>query len=160
MILPAVLGRAAALLFAAFFVLALAAERTLAQDPELEARVQQLHANYIAAVTTGDQDAFVALFTDDAVIMPGFGGTFEGTQGVERFFEESGPVESLEIRSELVERIGDVILDIGSFQATFPPEADVPELEGEYVVLSREENDELLIHRFVYFAPRQPPVPQ
>jgi uncharacterized protein (TIGR02246 family) len=159
MTMPALMGRAAAVLLAAFFALTLAAGGALAQDPELEARIQQHHANYIEAVTTGDREAFVALFTEDAVVMPGFGGTFEGTQGVERFFEETGPVQSLEIRSELVERVGDYVLDIGAFQATFPPEAEVQELAGEYVVLSREENDELRIHRFVYFAPRQPPQP-
>lgn len=151
MSLSGISSRVAFVPLAAVFALALNLGGAVAQDAELETRLEQRHDEYIRAATVGDADAFLGMFSEDAVVMPVTGGTFEGTEEIRRYFNEAGQFESLEIESTRAERMGDVIVDIGTFEGSFKGE----DVRGEYVTLAHDEDGKIMIDRLVSFMPRE-----
>lgn len=137
----------------------LAAGLAAAQDADLAAQVEAAQERYSAAWTAGDADALVELFTEDAVMWPVFGGVHEGREAIRRFFEEGPQPESFELSSERAERIGDFVVNVGTFSAAMPAEAGGP-MEGEFVVIAREEGGELLLHRLFAAPAREGPRPR
>jgi uncharacterized protein (TIGR02246 family) len=135
--------------------LLLAAGLASAQDAGLDAQVEAVQQRYSEAWTASDADAMAELFTEDALMWPALGGVHEGREAIRRFFEEGPQPESFELRSERAERIGDFVVNVGTFSAAMPAEAGGP-MEGEFVVIAREEGGELLLHR-LFAAPRRAP---
>lgn len=130
-----------------------AASLAAAQEADLDAQVEATQQRYSEAWTAGDADAMAELHTEDAVMWPAIGGMHEGRDAIRRFFQEGPQPERFELISERAERIGDFVLNVGSFSAAMPAEAGGP-LEGEFVVIAREVDGELLLHR-VFGAPRR-----
>jgi len=56
-----------------------------------------------------------------------------------------------------VSRIGDVIVDQGTFSITLPPQAGGITIPGAYIALMGEAEGGLKIHRQVVFPTRRPP---
>jgi uncharacterized protein (TIGR02246 family) len=137
----------------------LAAGLASAQDADLAAQVEAAQERYSAALTAGDADAMVELFTEDAVMWPALGGMHEGREAIRRSFEEGPQPESFELSSDRAERIGDLVVNVGTFSAVMPAEYGGP-MQGEFLVIAREEEGELRLHR-VFAAPaREGPRPQ
>jgi uncharacterized protein (TIGR02246 family) len=130
-----------------------------AQDADLAAQVEAAQERYAAAWTAGDADAMAELFTEDAVMWPALGGVHEGREAIRTFFQEGPQPESFELRSDRAERLGDFVVNVGTFSAAMPAEYGGP-MQGEFLVIAREEEGELLLHR-VFAAPaRDRPRPQ
>jgi uncharacterized protein (TIGR02246 family) len=136
-----------------------AAGLATAQDADLAAQVEAVQERYSAAWTAGDADALAEMHTDDAVMWPAIGGMHEGREAIRTFFQEGPQPESFELRSDRAERIGDLVLNVGTFSAAMPAEYGGP-IEGKFLVIAREADGELLLHR-VFAAPaRDRPPPQ
>lgn len=128
-----------------------------AQDSDLDARIDEAQQRYEEAWTSGDADALAEMHTEDAVMWPASGGMHEGRDAIRGYFEQGPQPESIDIKSERAERIGDLILDVGTFSATMPAEAG-GQMEGEYVVIAREIEGELRLER-IFAGPRREPSP-
>jgi len=110
--LPALAG-------AAVFAAGLAA----AQDADLDARIEEAQQRYEEAWTTGDIDALVELHAEDAVMWPFDGGMHEGRDAIRGYFEDNPRPESFDVRSGRTERIGEFILNVGTFTGAMPADA-------------------------------------
>lgn len=153
-------GRAAALSVAAFLAVSLAGQSAGAQDADLEAQVEAAQQRYEEAWTGGDVDALVELYTEDAVMWPFSGGMHEGRQAIRGFFEDNPRMESFDVRSVRTERLGDFVVNVGTFTGSMPAEAGGGSVEGEFVVIAREEGGELLLHRLFAAPAREGPRPR
>jgi uncharacterized protein (TIGR02246 family) len=127
-----------------------------AQDQALQEQVEDLQSRYEQAWIAGDADTLASLFTDDAIFWPVSGGSFESRDAIREALEQDAQPQSAEIRSTHTERVGNLILDVGTFAITLP-EAQGGAIEGEYIVLAEETDGGLSIHRLIGFPPRQPP---
>ena len=144
--LPALAG-------AAVFAAGLAA----AQDADLDARIEEAQQRYEEAWTTGDIDALVELHAEDAVMWPFDGGMHEGRDAIRGYFEDNPRPESFDVRSGRTERIGEFILNVGTFTGAMPADAGGAPMQGEYVVIARESDGALQLHRVIAFPPRREP---
>jgi ketosteroid isomerase-like protein len=151
-------GRAAAVSIAASLAVSLAGPSAGAQDADFEAQNEAAQQRYEEAWTGGDVDALVELYSEDAVLWPFSGGMYEGRDAIRGFFQDNPRMESFDLRSERTERVGDFVLDVGTFIGAMPADAGGGPVEGEYVVIAREEDGELKLHR-LFAAPRRQ-VPQ
>ena len=127
-----------------------------AQNDDLQAQVEDLQSRYEQAWTAGDAEALAGLFTEDAIFWPLGGGSFEGRDNIQQAMQQEPTPETADIRSTRTERIGDMVLDVGTFSATLP-EAQGGAVEGEYVVIVNETGDGPAIHRLIAFQPRRAP---
>jgi ketosteroid isomerase-like protein len=125
-----------------------------AQAADLEARVDQAQQRYEEAWTGGDADTLAELHSEDAIVWPPTGGVHEGRDAIRSYFEEAPRPQSIDIRSEMTERLGEFILDVGTFTGTQAADAGGGPLEGEYVVIARESEGELQLYR-VFAGPRR-----
>jgi ketosteroid isomerase-like protein len=129
-----------------------------AQDGDLQTRIEEVQQRYEEAWTGGDVEALVELHTEDAVVWPASGGVHEGRDAIRRYFEEAPRPASMDIRSERAERVGDVIVDVGTFTGRLGADAGGGPLEGEYLVIARESDGEVRLER-LFAAPRRQPPP-
>ena len=135
----------------------IAASLASAQEADLEGPITELQQRYEEAWTGGDIDALARLHTEDALLLPAEGGTHQGREAIRAYYEAAPQPETFEITSQRTERIGDAILDVGTFAGTLPEEAGGEAIEGGYVVIAREDGGELRVHRLVAFPTRQRP---
>lgn len=135
----------------------LAGSMAAAQDAEVGPQVAELERSYEEALMAGDYGAVAALYAEDALYSPFFGGIVEGREGVQGFYEEAG-LASADIRPVRSERVGEgLVLILGNVTATLKEEAGGDALEGEFVVLAQEGEDGLRIRSLTVFPLRQPP---
>lgn len=137
------------------FLFAIAAAS--AQDEDLEAQVLEIQKQYADGWMAGDVEAMANVFTDDAVYWPETGGVFEGKDAIRGQLAmevEQGIPTSVDIKSSRVERLGETIVDVGTFSANIE---SIGEIRGEYVVLGEETADGIRVHRLIAFPPREAP---
>lgn len=153
------LGSIAAVLASAMLLVSPAA----AQDQALQQQVEDLQSRYEQAWVAGAADTLASLFTEDAILWPMSGGSFEGRDAIRDALREEPQPQSAEISSTHTERMGDLVYTVGTFSITLPEEpgeAQAGAMEGEYVVVTEESDDGLAIRRLVAFparhAPQQP----
>lgn len=135
------------------FALLLAIASAGAQDQELQANLEEAHSQYEHAWTAGDADALAGLFTEDAVFWPADGGVFEGREQIREALQEGPNPTSAEIRARRIERIGDLVLDVGTFTIILPDTQG--RMEGEYLALAEDTEEGIRILRLIGFPPRQ-----
>ena len=150
-----IVGPIAAVLASAVLLVSPAA----AQDQALQQQVEDLQSRYEQAWVAGDADTVASLFTEDAILWPVSGGSFEGRDAIREAVGADAQPQSAEISSTHTERVGDLVFDVGTFSITLP-EAQGGAMEGEYAVLAEETDDGLSIRRLIGFparsAPQQP----
>lgn len=129
-----------------------------AQQDQLEAEIADIQTRYEQAWTGGDADALADLFTADAVLWPFSGGSFEGREQIRQALQSDPTPTAAEIGSNRTERIGDLVVDIGTFTFELPEQGGT--VEGEYVAVLEESDDGLKLHRLAAFPPRRPPQEQ
>ena len=104
----------------------------------------------------GDFEGLTALFKKDAVMMPVDGGTFDGAEAIVKAHEAAFKPKSFEARSVRTERVGDMILNVGTVKLDLPDGEGGGSMEWEYVVLLEQGADGLKIHRLISFPTRRP----
>ncbi|MCW5713433.1 MAG: nuclear transport factor 2 family protein [Bauldia sp.] len=125
-----------------------------AQETRTEERIEAVQSRYEAASVAGDVDAFVGLFTADALYMPVFGGAYAGADAIRSFAATAGRPASLDIRSVAWRWAGELILDVGTFTLVLPPQAGGGTIEGEYTAIVQEVDGDLRLLQLVTFPPR------
>lgn len=160
MAMPAVFARPiAVMLFAGCFSVSSALAPAATPEPDVNSKVMATQQQYVSAWTSGDVDALVELFTEDAVYWPASGGRIEGREEIRRHFESAPPPSAADISSAHTEEIGELVFDVGTVTVTLPPEAG-GEFQGEYVVIAEQTGDGLRIRRLIGFPRRETPQPQ
>ncbi len=127
-----------------------------AQDADLEAQAAEAHAQYAEFLSDGNVDGLLDLFSDDATLRPVSGGQYTGSAEIRQALEAQPTPTEATIEGVHLERMNGVIVDIGTFSLTMPPEAGGEEMDGEYVAILADDADGLSIQHLISFPKRQP----
>lgn len=128
-----------------------------AQQADLETQVADLERRYEESVAAGDWQGVAALYAEDAIYAPLYGGLIEGRDGIASFYEQSGTT-ALDLRPSRTEMIGETgVLSLGTFTVTLPGEAGEMEVEGEYVTIGEVGENGLQLRSANIFPMRQMP---
>lgn len=125
----------------------------VAQD-SIAARIDEAQVRYEQASVSGDAPAMRALFTEDALYMPLFGGMFSGGDAIEGYFGNAPAPASLDIVSSHWEWAGDYIIDVGTFTLVVPPQGGGATITGEYTAVVEEIDGAFLLRHLATFATR------
>ena len=132
--------------------MATSSNTTLAQD------IQDVQQRYMDALRRGDLDALVALFTEDAVLMPVTGGTYQGTDAIRHFYEQlRNAGGDLKIASTRTDDLGSYIFDTGTVTGTLRTGEGEATIRAEYITLAKKIDGDLKIYRLASFMRQQPP---
>ena len=97
----------------------------------LQQTVDRTRAQHVAAVNAGDVDAATSLFAPDAVFLPPGSPALEGTAAIRTWFTQvfgGFRIKDFSLQPSGAEPGGDVILEYGSWKATFQPKDGSPDL--------------------------------
>lgn len=106
--------------------------------------IEETNLKFGEAVRQGDAAALVALYTDDATLLPPDSDMIEGRQGIEAFW--SGGLQ-MGIKNAVLTTVdvfgsGDLAYEIGKAAITIQPEGQEPiEMKGKYVVVWKQTDD-------------------
>lgn len=109
------------------------------------ADAERVREKEAAAVNSGDIEGFMAIFTDDAVIMPPNLAPICGKDNIRRFnrqfFEEL--TTQITIKSEEVVVCGEWAFDRGTFEVTFTPKSGGEPVQdsGKYIYILKQQPD-------------------
>jgi len=121
-------------------------------DPDVAARDGILETNqrFITSFAAQDAAALVALYTDDAQLLPPHSDVIEGADNITAFWQgafETGlagaGLETLEVDNE-----GDTAIEVGHYTLTARDGAVAD--EGKYVVVWKRIEDRWYIHRDIW----------
>ena len=119
----------------------------------LQQAVDRTRAQHVAAVNAGDVDAATSLFAPDAVFLPPGAPALEGTAAIRAWFTQvfgSFRIKDFGLQPSSAEPGGDVIIEHGSWKATFQPKDGSPDLPagGTYLtVYTRQADGSVLMVR-------------
>jgi uncharacterized protein (TIGR02246 family) len=116
----------------------------------VRSRIEEVNAQFGAAVSRGDTAAVTALYTDDAVMLPPNAEIVRGKQAIKGLFDgmmQQMGIPQLTLETNEVEEIGDTANEIGQYTLKFQPAggesvADI----GKYVVIWKREGDDWKLH--------------
>lgn len=114
-------------------------------SPEDSAAVRQLGVTYAQAVLTGNVDAVVALYTEDAVEMPPNTPVRMGLTAIRAGYEgEQGIAQAFTVTSAEIDGRGDLAYDRGTWSWTGMMEGMTEPITetGKYVAIAREQEDD------------------
>ncbi len=112
-----------------------------ARAPNAESDTQAIEAamrRYVSATNRGDIDALVALYTEDAVLLPPERGPIEGRNAIAEFWRQ-GTDEDLAIATIRVDVHGDMGYLVGRY--VLPATSTEPADSGKYLVCLRRQPD-------------------
>jgi uncharacterized protein (TIGR02246 family) len=136
-----------------------------AHEADREA-IDQVRSQWIEAAERDDAAGVAALYSDDAVVTAPQHEAVHGRESIRELWERQFPMASgLEIGSSDFEVSGDLAYDYGTFSQTLTtPAGEEMEVEGEYVVILRRQDDgqwritrHLSFNRMPDGAPGAPP---
>ena len=120
-------------------------EQVETKKTEAVTALNSLRNQFEVAYNANDASALAALYTEDAVLMPGNQPTASGRQAVEAWFQgtfdQFGP--KLTISSEELQVAGDWAFDRGTYTVSLTPKAEGDSMEenGRYVVILHRQPD-------------------
>lgn len=105
--------------------------------------IQQLRQQWINGAERDDAAAVAALYTDDAIVTSPDGQAVRGRQDIQRLWETQFPMASnLRVEASKIEAGSDVVGEYGTFsQQINPPDGTAQNVNGEYVVVAKRQND-------------------
>lgn len=109
----------------------------------IEAEVDQIRSDWIAAAERDDAAAVAALYADDAVVVGPAGQPAQGRQAIQEAFAADFPqATNLQVTSSDVEVSGDLVTDMGEFTQTVQtPDGQQQTVTGRYIVVLRRQAD-------------------
>jgi uncharacterized protein (TIGR02246 family) len=123
--------------------------------------IEEVHLKFGEAVRQGDAAAVVALYTDDATILPSDSDMIQGKQGIETFWSQGLQmgIKDAVLTTVDVFGSGDLAYEVGKFTLTIQPEGQEPiEQKGKFVVVWKKIADgswKLHVDIFNYTLPAQ-----
>jgi ketosteroid isomerase-like protein len=108
------------------------------------------------AFTRHDLAACVALFTDDAQILPQHGPAVSGRQGIEQYFKDSmTPVATYDTDTDMTLVSGDLAVEQGRYRVrNIRRGLDVE--EGKYLHVWRRQDNDWKLYRIIYNTDVEP----
>jgi uncharacterized protein (TIGR02246 family) len=105
--------------------------------------VEQVRSQWLEAAERNDATAVAALYSDDAIVTSPEGEAVRGRESIQELWERQFPMASdLDVDSSDFEVSGDLAYDYGTFTQTLTlPDREAMEVEGEYVVILRRQDD-------------------
>jgi uncharacterized protein (TIGR02246 family) len=105
--------------------------------------VERIRSQWLEAAERNDAAAVAALYSDDAIVTSPMGEAVRGRESIRELWTEQLPMSSdLDIDSSDFEVSGDLAYDYGTFSQTLTtPAGEEMEVEGEYVVILRRQDD-------------------
>jgi uncharacterized protein (TIGR02246 family) len=117
---------------------------TAAASPEAgREAVDLLRRTWVEAAERKDAAAVAALYSDDAVIASPLGETARGRQAIESLWQTQLPMsDNLRVNPSTVEAASDMVAEYGTFSQQLTLPGGTPQdVDGEYVVVTRRQND-------------------
>jgi uncharacterized protein (TIGR02246 family) len=116
----------------------------------VRSRIEEVNAQFGAAVSRGDTTAVTALYTDDAVVLPPNAEIVRGKQAIKGLFDgmmQQMGIPQLTLETNEVEEIGDTANEIGQYTLKFQPAGGESVTDiGKYVVIWKREGDDWKLH--------------
>lgn len=111
------------------------------------AEIEQLRVNFENAANTGNIDALMRFYSDDAILMPPGQSSIQGSQGIREFWKAfigAGATDAV-LKTIRREASGDLAYEAGEYQHTMPgADGRKTHHTGQYlVVFKRQANGEL-----------------
>ena len=137
-----------------------------AASPSTQARkaIEEISAQWMAALAKGDAAALAAFYAEDALLMPPNAPTVKGRPAIQEAFAgmiQSG-VKGAELKTDEVQVHGDVAVETGTFSVNFqPPGKDVIKGadEGKFLVIWKKSGGKWRYYRDIWNSSRAPPPP-
>jgi uncharacterized protein (TIGR02246 family) len=106
------------------------------------ASIKQGSRTYVTTTLARDYNAWIELFTEDAVIMPPNTTILEGREAIRADAEAYPPFTSFTITPLEIDGLGDLAFARGTFSYTWAPEDADPITEsGKYIEIWRKQTD-------------------
>ena len=126
--------------------------------------VDKVRMAYQKAAVAGDVPALVALYTNDAVVMPPDMPMVKGKANVEAFHKKMQAMAKLsdvQITPTDTQIIGDTAIDAGTYRQTVTPTGGKPMADvGKYIVILKKQADGWKLAYEIYNADQPaPPMP-
>ena len=114
--------------------------------------IQAANDRFMAAVRTGDEERFIRLYTDDAILLLPGRGPATGHEGAKTFFAtfKSRGVRNLRLSTLEVEGLGETAWERGSFEVIGADGAVAG--KGKYIVIRKRTPDGWKLHRDIMNA--------
>lgn len=106
--------------------------------------IEEANVKFGDAIRQGDATALVALYAEDATLLPADSDMIQGKQGIEEFWSGSLQmgIKDAVLTTLDVSGSGDLAYEIGKFALTIQPEDQEPmEQKGKYVVVWKQQED-------------------
>ncbi|MCE5309565.1 MAG: SgcJ/EcaC family oxidoreductase [Acidobacteriales bacterium] len=105
--------------------------------------IRQVDETYVKLALANDAKGSVALYTDDATVLPSHHAALQGKAAIQAWMEAPGPkISKFEMRSLEIEGRGDLAYDRGTYSVTVTPAGGTPvEDRGNYLTIFRKQAD-------------------
>ena len=120
----------------------------------IDARVSELLHNFSQAWTTGNADAFAALWTEDAVFWPPAGEALQGRDPIRTWIAQLGETKHLALQILRADVFGEIVFVVGNFAHDLDLPTGLIAFRGGLTSILRDAGGILLVHRLVSFQGR------
>lgn len=104
--------------------------------------IRQAGENYGRLVNAKDSKGAVALFADDATVLPPNQAAVQGRAAIQAWMEASPPLSNFQSQLLEIEGRGDLAYDRGTYSLTVTPVGAAPiEVRGKYLSILRKQAD-------------------
>jgi len=106
------------------------------------AAIEAQTKNYFEAVQAGDWAGVMAIYAEDAVLMPPNSPTIEGRANVQAFFDAFPPLSNFSMKIVEIEGQGDIAYVRGTYTMTLTPEGGEAITDfGKYIEIRKKQLD-------------------
>ncbi len=104
--------------------------------------IRQAGENYAKLTNAKDSKGAVALYADDATVLPPNQAALQGSAAIQAWMEAPPPVSNFQMKSLEIEGRGDLAYDRGTYSVTVTPAGAAPiEDHGKYLTIYRKQAD-------------------
>jgi uncharacterized protein (TIGR02246 family) len=111
----------------------------------VRSRIEETNLQFTEALNRGDISSVVALYTDNAVILPPNSEPVRGREGARALFEgmvQAMGLPTLRLSTVEVTEVGDTAYEVGDYTMTMkPPTGEAINDHGKYVVVWKRQGD-------------------
>ncbi|MFQ5823866.1 MAG: YybH family protein [bacterium] len=111
---------------------------------QLRKAIEETNAKFVEAFNQGDAAAVVALYTEDASILPPNNEMIQGREGVQQFWNGAMQmgIKNVALTTVDLNGSGNLVYEIGRYSLTIQPEGqEVMKDSGKYIVVWKHQED-------------------
>jgi uncharacterized protein (TIGR02246 family) len=124
--------------------------------------IRQVDENLVKLANAQDSKGAVALYADDATVLPPNQAALEGRAAIQAWMEAPRPVSNFQMKSLEIEGRGDLAYDRGTYSVTVTPAGAAPiQNRGKYLTIYRKQADgSWKVQRDIWNSDLPLPVPE